>query len=42
MEQTFASSADPAPIRVPLTDVTLLKRVPFVMKDGVEFKNGPG
>ena len=26
----------------PLTDVTVLKRVPFVMKDGVEFKAGPG
>jgi imidazolonepropionase-like amidohydrolase len=26
----------------PLTDVTALKRVPFVMKDGVEFKDGPG
>jgi imidazolonepropionase-like amidohydrolase len=26
----------------PLADVTVLKRVPFVMKDGVEFKDGPG
>jgi len=26
----------------PLTDVTVLKRVPFVMKDGVEFKDGAG
>ena len=26
----------------PLSDVTVLKRVPFVMKDGVEFKGGPG
>ena len=26
----------------PLSDVTVLKRVPFVMKDGVEFKDGPG
>ena len=26
----------------PLTDVTVLKRVPFVMKDGVEFKDGSG
>jgi imidazolonepropionase-like amidohydrolase len=26
----------------PLTDVTALKHVPFVMKDGVEFKDGPG
>lgn len=25
----------------PLTDVTVLKRVPFVMKDGVEFRDGP-
>jgi imidazolonepropionase-like amidohydrolase len=26
----------------PLADVTVLKRVPFVMKDGVEFRDGPG
>jgi imidazolonepropionase-like amidohydrolase len=26
----------------PLRDVTVLKRVPFVMKDGVEFKGGAG
>ena len=26
----------------PLVDVTVLKRVPFVMKDGREFTGGPG
>ena len=26
----------------PLADVTVLKRVPFVMKDGIEFRDGPG
>ena len=26
----------------PLADVTVLQHVPFVMKDGVEFKGGPG
>ena len=26
----------------PLADVAVLQRVPFVMKDGVEFRDGPG
>ena len=39
---TAAAAGSVRAAEPPLTDVTVLKRVPFVMKDGVEFKDGPG
>jgi hypothetical protein len=39
---TAAAAGSVRAAEPPRTDVTVLKRVLFVVKDGVEFKAGPG